>query len=455
MTHQQQNNEPDANELAAALESGLPVTGSAAAMLRRQAAELEAVGAGGMQQLSPQVPALNHANQAQAATKSIARGGKISRHSEMSVLVTFPSCRQASVFEQAIQGEAPPGSGGWQAHAEAMERERDHWLERARTMHEHQRGDVWYWQGDGCDNLQSLVNSLPVVIRADQLRQLVAGGVQALSAGPVGEALRNVFDSLIEDLEERAGRTNYPGNELYVLALREAVSAIRALAASPTPPAEQPAEGQRKSNRYCGCGMCLETDERHDSGCPKAKAQPGAVYATFEAWAKAEGGEFALYNCGPYNREAMTLAGMAWRASHALRQAAPKAALGEPVDLDRVLGLADVHAEDSREDGVRLLDRGGLFAFARDILRIFGRDEAPQQAAPQAAPAVDAVLSYLDALKDDAAAHIYPDDLQRCATSECTATVYSVRVGSPDGKTVPLFSREQVAEALAARRGGA
>jgi hypothetical protein len=38
--------------------------------------------------------------------------------------------------------------------------------------------------------------------------------------------------------------------------------------------------------------------------------------------------------------------------------------------------------------------------------------------------------------------------LAKCQTSECAVTVYSVRIGSPTGKTVPLFSREQVAEAL-------
>lgn len=66
--------------------------------------------------------------------------------------------------------------------------------------------------------------------------------------------------------------------------------------------------------------------------------------------------------------------------------------------------------------------------------------------------AVDAatVLARLDALKDDAAAHIWPDDLEKCATSECVAEVYSVRMGSPSGKTVPLFSRAQVVEALRA-----
>lgn len=48
-------------------------------------------------------------------------------------------------------------------------------------------------------------------------------------------------------------------------------------------------------------------------------------------------------------------------------------------DLDRVLHLADEHAEDSHEDGTRVLDRGGLLAFAKDVLRIFG----PAPSAPE------------------------------------------------------------------------
>lgn len=41
-----------------------------------------------------------------------------------------------------------------------------------------------------------------------------------------------------------------------------------------------------------------------------------------------------------------------------------------PIDvaaLDAVLSAADVHAEESREDGRRVFDRGGLIAFVRDI----------------------------------------------------------------------------------------
>lgn len=70
----------------------------------------------------------------------------------------------------------PAGSGGWKSHAEAMEHERDYYRARAQTMYEHQRGEFWYWQGDGHDHPESMANSLPVVIRADDLRALIAAG---------------------------------------------------------------------------------------------------------------------------------------------------------------------------------------------------------------------------------------------------------------------------------------
>lgn len=62
------------------------------------------------------------------------------------------------------------------------------------------------------------------------------------------------------------------------------------------------------------------------------------------------------------------------------------------------------------------------------------------------------VLENLDALLDDAAAHIYPSDLKQCQQCECVVEVYSVRVGNPTERSVPLFSREQVVKAL--RTGG-
>jgi hypothetical protein len=69
---------------------------------------------------------------------------------------------------------APAGSGGWESHAKELERELTYWRQRAKTMLEYQQGECWHWQGDGTDHPESMVNSLPVVIRADELRALMA-----------------------------------------------------------------------------------------------------------------------------------------------------------------------------------------------------------------------------------------------------------------------------------------
>ncbi|MCU1179892.1 hypothetical protein JAK28_12810 [Stenotrophomonas maltophilia] len=64
-------------------------------------------------------------------------------------------------------------------------------------------------------------------------------------------------------------------------------------------------------------------------------------------------------------------AGTAWEVWQAALSAQPSpGGQGDVLDLDRVLSLADVHAEESREDGVRLLDRGGLLAFAQDVAAV-------------------------------------------------------------------------------------
>lgn len=55
----------------------------------------------------------------------------------------------------------------------AVERQRDHWRDHARTMSLHHGGESWYWQGDGTDHLESLTNDRPVVIRAGQMRELL------------------------------------------------------------------------------------------------------------------------------------------------------------------------------------------------------------------------------------------------------------------------------------------
>ena len=61
---------------------------------------------------------------------------------------------------------------------------------------------------------------------------------------------------------------------------------------------------------------------------------------------------------------------------------------------------------------------------------------------------VKEIITKLLDLKDEAAVHIWPDDLKKCRRSECMVRVYSVRMGSPTTKTVPLFSIEQIRYAL-------
>jgi len=81
---------------------------------------------------------------------------------------SLPSPQQATPEPVGEQATVPRDA------YDALERERDYWRTRARAMLDHAEGTCWYWMGDGEDHLESLVNSLPVVIRADQLRELLA-----------------------------------------------------------------------------------------------------------------------------------------------------------------------------------------------------------------------------------------------------------------------------------------
>ena len=44
----------------------------------------------------------------------------------------------------------------------------------------------------------------------------------------------------------------------------------------------------------------------------------------------------------------------------------------------------------------------------------------------------------------DAAAHMYPWDIEDLQTGEKTGVVFSIPVGCPDGKSVPLWTSEQM-----------
>lgn len=53
------------------------------------------------------------------------------------------------------------------------QKERDYWRNRVDVLHRYSTKDVWFWQDDGYDNLHSLVNTIPVVIQAETLRNLI------------------------------------------------------------------------------------------------------------------------------------------------------------------------------------------------------------------------------------------------------------------------------------------
>lgn len=53
------------------------------------------------------------------------------------------------------------------------QRECEYWRNRAQTMYRHSVKDVWFWQDDYDNNLDSMVSSLPVVITAGVLRRLL------------------------------------------------------------------------------------------------------------------------------------------------------------------------------------------------------------------------------------------------------------------------------------------
>jgi hypothetical protein len=69
---------------------------------------------------------------------------------------------------------------GWKEEAQRLRDECNGLLEQLQTRTQHQRRDTWFWQGDGSDHIKSMSNSMVVVIRASQLRRLLAGAPPAL-----------------------------------------------------------------------------------------------------------------------------------------------------------------------------------------------------------------------------------------------------------------------------------
>ncbi|UZV40249.1 hypothetical protein Acica_44 [Acidovorax phage Acica] len=176
----------------------------------------------------------------------IAQGGVVVSIKELA-RVTAEQLRllHAALTAPAAEPAAPqaPVEGtvaGWKSHAEAMERERDYYRRRMQTMHEHQDGEVWYWQDDGEDHLESMVNSLPVVIRADQLRALLASARRLQpDAGAVPDGWRLVPVEPTEHMAMAGGQyaeCGLPANAVF--GYRAMIAAAPQVTTAPQAPAK-------------------------------------------------------------------------------------------------------------------------------------------------------------------------------------------------------------------------
>lgn len=130
---------------------------------------------------------------------------------------------------------------GWKEKADARGRSLEDARQKLDLVYLRDKDQVWYWQGDGTDYPKSMSNSMAVVIRADQLREI-------LRNSPL--AAQSVRDAALEE----AASVYMVGN----VAARE----IRKLKSSPKAPKQ---EGSGDHPFTCICKECYPTIELGDS----------------------------------------------------------------------------------------------------------------------------------------------------------------------------------------------
>ncbi|MES2634081.1 MAG: hypothetical protein V4669_13990 [Pseudomonadota bacterium] len=135
---------------------------------------------------------------------------------------------------------------------------------------------------------------------------------------------------------------------------------------------------------------------------------------------------------------------------------------------DRLKLEAQIHAQEARAANATIADiyqcvtgstgEPGNWNGAEPVRQRIAELEAENAAlrADAAKPLTDIVLQSLADLKDEAAAHMWPEDLERFTKSEATAKACSVRLGRPKAPqhTVQLYTAEQVRAAIDAARAG-
>lgn len=134
---------------------------------------------------------------------------------------------------------AKPAPDGYHAQHEQDQREISTLRSALATARQKESGDTWLWAGDGSDKLHSMGNGMAVVIRARELRRLIAeGGKPAPVAVPDGWQLvpKEATENIVEGITHAKNMARYGTRA--VMTKAEVTSIYQAmLAAAPQPPA--------------------------------------------------------------------------------------------------------------------------------------------------------------------------------------------------------------------------
>lgn len=109
-------------------------------------------------------------------------GMVLAQVSERTVLSQLSQPAGGTVTEPQYVQQLRKEIEGWKEEAQLLRAHRDYFKQRVDMITQHQKNEVWYWQGDGEDHPESMGNSMVVVIRADQLRHLLQSGERGKDA---------------------------------------------------------------------------------------------------------------------------------------------------------------------------------------------------------------------------------------------------------------------------------
>lgn len=132
-----------------------------------------------------------------------------------------------------VTGERAEPNEGWIDHAKHLQSRLD-CLNRELDLRKlHQDKNCWYWQGDGTDHPESISNSMCIVIRGDQLRELLSPAPTRQEREPEEQAMQKL-DALLDEYESEVSCEAYNHRSRHRASSevrKEIDASVRALAA--------------------------------------------------------------------------------------------------------------------------------------------------------------------------------------------------------------------------------